>query len=173
MWYSLLLAAGAIMARFLAEYLQIGMNHWAMISSVVTFQSLRSSAGNPEALIQAGFERIMGAALGIVMGFVAVVYMQLVLTDLLRSTYYVILFLAIMVCGVLESYVTGFRVAAIACLLMINLVTDPEAYFLLLAQKYASAVIVGVVMGVISSIIYHLINNNRKSEPQSQFSIEK
>ena len=163
MWYSVLLAIGALMARLLAEYMQIGMNHWAMISCVVTYQSLRSSAGKPETLIIAGFERITGAVLGIIMGFVAVVYMQLVLTDLLRSVYYVILFFSVLICGFFETFISGFRVAAIACVLMINLLTEPEAHFLLLGKKYALAVIIGVVVGVFSSMAYHLITANTKT----------
>ena len=79
--YPLILSITAISTLLIAEELQLEMLHWAVISFVVTVQSLREFTGKDKMFSDA-IERVAGSFLGTYLGYVTIVYMQIQLSFL-------------------------------------------------------------------------------------------
>lgn len=157
--YPLTLAISAISALLVAEELQLEMIHWAVITSVVTVQSLKEFTGKDQMFTDA-MERAAGSFLGIYLGYVTVVFMQIFVTDTIQWSYYLFISIAVALAGTLEYILAGFRLAVISCLLMITLLSHVDATYALVPQ-YAFSVMIGVVIGIACSFILHGYKNTQ------------
>jgi uncharacterized membrane protein YgaE (UPF0421/DUF939 family) len=157
--YPLILAISAISTLLVCEEFQLQTVHWAVITSVVTVQSLSEFTGKDQMLIDA-FERAAGSFLGIYFGYVTVVYMQILISDTFRWAYYIMIFVAVILTGALEYILPGFRLSVISCLLMITLLSQVDSTYALVPE-YALSVMIGVVIGIICSFIFHAYKNTQ------------
>ena len=157
--YPLILSITAISTLLIAEELQLEMLHWAVISSVVTVQSLREFTGKDKMFSDA-IERLAGSFLGIYLGYVTIVYMQILVSDTFRWAYYIMITVSVAIAGTLEYILPGFRLAVISCLLMITLLSQVDATYALIPQ-YAFSVLLGVVVGIICSFVLHAHKNTQ------------
>ena len=155
--YSVFIALTAITAMWLAEEFQLRMPHWAMLSAILTSQSLRSSE-NMSTMVRDAIEQFTGSFIGIFLGLITIVYMQLLVSDTFRSAYYLILFIALMIASQFEIYQRRFRLAPVACSLMVSLLSRLGTSFNIVTD-YTYSLILGVCVGVIYSFIAHWYQN--------------
>ena len=158
--YAIALGICAVLVSWLTREWQFPSPHWAVLSCMVTMQSLKDE-GQLRNIIVISVERVIGALIGIAFGYWGLVYMQIFVTDLMRSIYYVILFLVVALAGQVSSLHNGFKLAPVAATLMISLMVmshDP----LSVINTYAVSLITGVIIGAGMSVLYRLAEENRR-----------
>jgi putative flippase GtrA len=70
------------------------------------------------------------------------------------------IFVAVILTGALEYILPGFRLSVISCLLMITLLSQVDSTYALVPE-YALSVMIGVVIGIICSFIFHAYKNTQ------------
>lgn len=149
--YSVAMALCAVIVSWITREWQFPSPHWAVLSCLVTMQSLKS-VSEVSNILQSSIERVVGALLGIALGYFGLIYMQIFVTDLLRVVYFVILFIVVLIAGKFSELHDGFKLAPIAAALMISLMAVSHEP-LLVMNAYALCLICGVVTGAIMSVL--------------------